>query len=136
MHDSSAYPFYYLDPVLNYSGSKWWAKRLRPLIEATSLNDVTNNVFCIEYFGYHSSKFGHERLKLTSMEYGFQLVRRAIERNALIVMMRAKKHWESAVPDLVTYNRVFGLRSSRNITISPKNCPEGFDQIVTVIKGR
>lgn len=133
-HASSQYPFYLLDPNVHSPGGDWWAKRLGHVIRATSQSKVASNVACIEYFGYHSRSFAHQQVRLPSMEYGFELVRQAISRDALILMMRSEKLWKAAILELADHRRLFSLRNPRNVTISPRNCPGGFGQIVDAIE--
>ena len=64
--------------------------------------------------------------KLYSQQYSFNLVRQAVQRKAMIVMMRSAKPWGQAVPELGDYTNLFALNSAQNVTISRKNCPEGF----------
>ena len=57
-HELTEYPFYFLNPKFHESpGSDWWLRKLRPLIEDSSLDVVANNLFCVELFGYHSFKY-------------------------------------------------------------------------------
>jgi hypothetical protein len=133
-HAPSQYPFYLLDPNVHSPGGDWWAKRLGHVIRATSQTKVASNVACIEYLGYHSRRFSHQQVRVPSMEYGFELVRQAISRDALILIMRSEKLWKAAVPELADHRRLFSLRNPRNVTISPRNCPEGFGQIVGAIE--
>jgi hypothetical protein len=58
------------------------------------------------------------------------LVRQAIERGAIIVILRSEKLWYEAVPELVRYQQLYRLRSVQNVMITPNNCPEGYDRIL------
>jgi len=69
-----------------------------------------------------------------SQEYGFALVRDAIARDAVIVVMRSLARWLAAVPELAGYSRRFGLRSVQNVTISPKNCPDGYAAVIDALR--
>jgi hypothetical protein len=66
------------------------------------------------------------RVPLESQQYSFTLVNQALNRNAAIVVMRAKRRWEDAVPRLAGFPRLFTLNSQQNVAISRKNCVEGF----------
>ena len=72
-------------------------------------------------------------MPLPSQEYSFHLVRQAINRNAIIVLMRSKKLWFSAVPELEDYHSVFSVRNVQNPTISPGNLPESYSSIIQAI---
>lgn len=132
-HRASPYPFYLLNPDLRAPGVRWWTRKLRALIERVGLERVASRLLCVELFPYHSRRFGHGALGLPSQEYGFELVRNALGRNAIVVVMRGWKFWRAAVPELEEYPRRFALRSVQNVSITPRNCPEGFDQIVAAI---
>ena len=134
IHAASEYPFYLLDPGLKSPGGAWWNQRLGPVMNATSREAVAQRVLCVEYFGYHSAGYAHDQLMLPSMSYGFELVRKAISRDAVIVVMRSANRWVAAVPELDGYEKRFHLRSVQNVTISPRNCPDGFDEIVAAIE--
>ena len=130
------YPIFLLNPSLSAPGRDWWEKKLGSLIRDTSKEVVANNVLCVEYFPYHSKKFGHHKLQLQSQEYSFHLVRQAIARNAVIVLMRSRKLWVTEVPELENYRFLFSVRSVQNPTISPRNCPEGYTFIIKALNGK
>jgi hypothetical protein len=124
------YPFYYLDPEPDGGGYRWWRSRLSALTSATSDEVVARGVLCVEYFPYHSVRFRHAAVRVASQEFGFSLVRQALRRRAVVIVMRARRLWETAVPELRGYGRIFGLNSPQNVSITPRNCPEGFDVAV------
>jgi hypothetical protein len=121
------YPFYYLDPTPDGGGHRWWRSRLKALTTATSEEIVARRVLCVEYFPYHSVRFAHTAVRVPSQEYGFWLVREALQRRAVVIVMRARRLWENAVPELRAYKWLFGLNSPQNVSITPRNCPEGFN---------
>lgn len=131
-HASLPYPFWVLNPAFNnYGGHAWWRKRLGRLIaqcdidEASALHVASQNILCVEYFPYHSTRCGRLLPFLKSQEYGFHLVRRAIRRGAVIVIMRAKERWLSAVPELQGYQPCFDVRNFQSPYISCQNTPDG-----------
>jgi len=132
----SAFPFYLLDPSLDAPGHRWWGNKLRRPIEEVGLETVANRVLCVEYFPYHSDQFSGRTPVVPSQQYSFALVRDAIARNAVIVVMRAIARWLAAVPELASYSRRFGLRSVQNVTISPKNCPDGYAVVIDALRSR
>jgi hypothetical protein len=134
VHGKLEYPFYLLDPALQPPGNRWWTRKFRRLIEATDLESVARSVLCVEYFPYHSKRFGHRRLKLASQGYSYWLVEQAMERDAVIVMMRSKKLWFGAIPALASYARLHHTRSVQNPTISSRNLPAGFAEVVQAIR--
>jgi hypothetical protein len=133
-HGQSDFPFYLLNPRIAGPGQKWWEQRLSRLLEVASRATIARKLLNVEYFPYHSDRFAHHRLRVSSQDYGFFLVREAVRRGALVILMRGRRLWFSAVPELMTYERMFTLRSVQNTTISRRNCPEGFDEVLAILK--
>jgi len=133
LHMPSEYPFYYLNPNFHNQGRVWWGKILKPLLSIFSCEKLGESLFCVEYFPYHSRHFNHTKLILLSQEYGFSIVRNAMERKAVIVMMRARKLWLEKMPGLKSYPSLMALNNPQNVVISSRNC-SGFDKIVLAIK--
>lgn len=129
-----AFPFYLLDPSLSAPGCRWWSRKLWRPIEAVGLDAVAHRLLCVEFFGYHSHRYGSGVPRLPSQEFGFDVVRAAIGREAVIVVMRSARRWEAAVPELIGYRRRFDLRNVQNVAISPANCPEGYGEIVDALR--
>ena len=90
---------------------------------------VRLNTQVIEYVPYKSRNFYGLPAILPSQEYSFALVRSAISRSAVVVVMRRYGSWMKAVPDLDAPN-VHQLRSPQNVTIGPGNCPTGFNELL------
>jgi hypothetical protein len=88
---------------------------------------------CVEYFPYHSRRFKKPVQNLPSQQYGFHLVHRAIDRGAIIILMRSKRLWLEAVSQLHGYSRLFELRNPQNPAISPRNCPQGYPLIAEIL---
>jgi hypothetical protein len=130
------YPFYYLDPEKDGGGFRWWHSRLAHLICETSEKVVAQGVLCVEYFPYHSLRFGHAAIRVPSQEFGFSLVRAALRRRALVIVMRARRLWEGAVPELRGYQYLFRLNSPQNVMITRRNCPSGFEAVLRRLKRR
>jgi len=129
-HEAVDFPFYLLNPAISGApGARWWAAKLGALIKDVNLATVACNVLCVEFFPYHSVRYGHKTPRLSSQEYGFELVRRALARKALVVLMRGRKRWIEAVPQLAEYPLLYQLRSAQNVSISAKNCPGGYPEI-------
>lgn len=129
-HKSAQYPFFFLHPDFpDCCGTKWWRGKLKQLIAETSVEQVAQNICCIEYFPYHSRRFKSGKLTLESQHYSFELVRKAVDARKIIVMMRARRYWEEAVPALKTYD-YYHLRSAQNVSITRGNISDGgFDLI-------
>jgi hypothetical protein len=133
--EPSHFPFYYLDSSFESGGREWSEKRLRFLLDIFGSNQIARSILLIEYFPYHSRKFRHAKLSLPSQEFGFGMLRSAIDRGAVVVIMRAERLWRDKIPGLKSYSRVFSLNSRQNVTFSPGNCPVGgFDLAVSAIR--
>jgi hypothetical protein len=129
-HTKQDYPFYLLDPRNAASpGYYWWSRKLKSLIDRYGLKKVANEVCVIEYFPYHSVKFGCN-IFVPSQSYNLYLVKEGLKRNALIIQMRSRRVWQSAIPGLGSYLNYYELK---NPTISRNNCPSGFPEILKVL---
>jgi hypothetical protein len=129
----SAFPFYSLDPSFENGGREWWERKLSWLLKKFKPIELARSILCVEYFPYHSRRFCHASLEVPSQEYGFGLVRSAIARGAVVVIMRARALWIKRVPELERYSRAFRLNSPQNVVVSPGNCA-GFDVVVSAIR--
>jgi hypothetical protein len=90
--------------------------------------------FCASSFSpYRSRSFAKLSAILDSQLYGFHLVRAAISRGAEIVLMRSKRLWFDAVPELRTYERLHLVANPRNPVISSLNVSR-FGEITTRIE--
>lgn len=124
--DAMAFPNYYLDPAVSGPGARWLHRIARPLVSALGAQAVATGLSLMEFFPYHSERFAHARLRVTSQAYTFALVRAAMARGAAIFITRGWGLWYGAVPELRAHPRLFFTRSVQNIVISPNNCPEGY----------
>ena len=125
-HDSVEYPFYYLDPAEHGPGTKWWCRAAGALMKESSRAALARELSSLEFFPYHSRSFGHAHLRLPSQEYTFGLLRKAIERGAVILLTRGESLWRGAVPELAGYPNCFRVKSWRSASISPRNCARGY----------
>jgi hypothetical protein len=138
-HESQLYPFYPLTPDFSRSGAyAWWRKKLNDLIYATSLSAVANNLFCVEWFPYHSVTYRAVPKRLSggvmpSQRYAGALVQAAIERGAQIIAMRRYRDWEQLLPSLREYPDVHHLRSAQSAYLSRGNLI-GFSRVVEALK--
>lgn len=134
-HEPQPYPFYYLDPAEEGPGHAWCRKHLRPVLERVAAEQVAQRLLMVQYFPYHASRFAHERLQLPSQSSSFTLVRQAVARNAVVVVLRSERLWLEAVPELAGHGRLYRLRSRQNSMLSPRNCPDGFEEVVGALSG-
>jgi hypothetical protein len=129
------YPFYMLDPAVQFDGDyRWWSKRHRGPIEALGREAVAADLLCLEFFPYHSEKCGFTPTdRLPSQEFSFHLARAAMSRNALVLLMRARKYWLGEIPELATYANLLTLRNAQSPYLSERNCPGGCQRILSAI---
>lgn len=114
----------------------WWARRYRWLIDAVGRELLAKNVCSVELFAYPSAKFGHSKPPLPSSYYQRNIVNRALERGAIIVVTRSWSDWIEAVPKLKCQlgNTVFRLNSPQNVSFSPTNFALGvFEKIRDIL---
>jgi len=139
-HQFYNYPYYVLDPSLEGtpSGYAWFMQKLNPLMRATNLTaqELSERLFTVEYFPYHSVKYGWCNGILPSQKYTINLVEEAIIRGAIIIIMRGKKIWLEAISELIKYPKVYTLNSQQNVTVSERNIgSEAFSEVINKIKG-
>jgi hypothetical protein len=127
-HELSNFPHYYLNPDFRESpGSGWWHRKCRWLIEDCGVEVVSRNLFCAEFFPYHSRKYKKFPRTISdnglpdSSQYTAHLIREAIQKRKLIIQMRAAKQWASLIPELNRYERIVYLNNSQNVALSPGN---------------
>jgi hypothetical protein len=132
MHGPSDYPFYLLDPGI--TRTKWWDRKLDSLIKLVGREIVARGVLCVEYFPYHSRRFQHRRVQVPSQKYGFELVRQALLRQAVIIVLRGRRLWLTAVPELQSYRTLYYTNNPQNPIISPRNCPKAYEHAAEVLK--
>jgi len=65
--------------------------------------------------------------------YSTHLVRAALQRRALIVVMRAERFWREAVSELSGYPQLFRKNNPQNVIISERNCAAGYRRIVSAL---
>lgn len=127
-------PFYYLAPGVQ---SRWWRQKLKCLLQKFGDDVVARFVCNVVFFPYVSKKFAHGKCKLPSQEFSFRLVRKAMERGAVIVLMRKGrlKQWQMELPGLGDYHNLILLRNPQMPAVSPKNCDDGdYERIVAAIE--
>ena len=77
------------------------------------LEVIARRVFVLELFPYHSKQFG--RAVVPSQAYTYHLLRRAIRRDALVIVMRGWRIWTLAVPELLAHGHCHRLKLARRV---------------------
>jgi hypothetical protein len=132
-YQPSEYPFYYLAPGVHDPNRQWWEKRVKLLIEQFGREVVARSILNVVYFPYPSIRYAHDRLDLESQQFGFQLVREAMQREAFNVFMRKPDRWLDKVQGLKQYRRKCRVNNTRNPTVSPTNLCD-FQDVVDAIE--
>ena len=125
-----------------HGGFNYWAQKLGYVIDAVGLEAVIERTMLIQYFPYHSKDARGVAHGIPSQQFTFDLVRQAMGREKLVVIMRSEREWTapSAVPTLVgkTYyaDNVTVCNSPANPTLTPKNLgDEWFDYLINRLAG-
>lgn len=128
-------PFFYFNPKFKYTGGyKWWSKILKECINEFGMDEVSRKIMCLQYIAYHSVTFINPPTILESQKFTFNLLGKAINLKKIIVIMRSKKLWLKAVPELENYPYI-ELKNYRRPFISRRNMKDGnFERIVSAIK--
>jgi hypothetical protein len=125
-----------LDEFAGTEGGKWKRKCFRFVTERSgiSYDALAIRVLWIEFHAYHSKGWKPLPVTLPSQWFGFDLVRQAVERGAVVVLLRGGRAWHVAVPSLMNYQRAFTTKTARNSSISPGNLPSGaFDEVINAL---
>ena len=131
---ASRVPFMSLDDAfVGMHGSEYWRKRLRLLVERVGLEKLRRQLLCLQYFPYQSKTYKPLAETLPSQRFTFEICREAIRDGRMIVFMRSRRLWESAVPELKAVAAI-ELNNPRSPYLTPTNIPgDGFERIVNVI---
>lgn len=101
-----------------HDGVDWLRHKMSKL--QTDLRHAPN-LFFIDFFPYHSAHGFSFPTDLPSNHYRNYLVKKAMEENKIIIVMRQKKDWFSAVDGLEKYPRLITLRCSAGGWLSSDN---------------
>lgn len=132
---SNRIPFRFLDPKLEYSGGyKWWTRLFKRLIRKFGMGALSKKLMCLQYLPYHSKTFKKPPCILPSQNYTFFLLRKAIKRKKVIVIMRSKKLWFEAVPELKSYPFI-ELKNYRMPYLTARNTKNGdFRKLIKALR--
>ena len=101
--------------------SEWLKPRIRELVQATSVDRVTNGIFLVNFHAYHSRSWHHIPFTFPTQHYSFRLVSEAVSRNALIIMSRNMLGWFTAIPNLFDHRNRIEFKSTRSVYLSEGN---------------
>lgn len=121
LHKGDDFPKRLHSPDMPSLESKWFKARTKRLVEDTSVEAVSNNLFFVNFHAYHSKSWYPIPFTFETQRYSFWLVTKALNRGAMVLMSRNTIGWLTAVPALVSYKNRFEFRSSRSVHISGNN---------------
>ncbi len=132
------FPYYYLhedSSLVDDPGFVWCRRIFKELINEIPAKILAQEICCIQFHGYHSSRYKSlGRAPLHSQKKTFELIRTAMNNKTTIVLMRSRKIWYNAIPELDGYKFLIQLNNPRNPTISRGNMKPGeFEKILRVL---
>lgn len=133
-HSNTKKHFFSLDKAFEGTDAhNYWKPRVKELNVQFDNNFLSEHLFCINLFPYHSKEY--KKVKgglLESQKYALHLLNEKInEKDTLIVSMRSFKPWEKAYSEefknaekfdaLVKSKKMLIVKNYRNPTLSKKN---------------
>lgn len=101
-----------------HDGVEWLAKRTKRLKE---ILEGHPDIFFIEYFPYHSSKGFDFPKHLPSYDFSDALIKQAMQKGKLIIIMREKKGWFDRIDGLKNYHNLCFLKCAQGGYLTPDN---------------
>lgn len=134
LHKKTDYPFVFFASDVDKLHRRWWDRKFKALLHL-GRDLIGRSILAVEHFPYPSRRYRAGRLSLPSgaREYSYALVKRAMERNALIVVMRGRRRWFRDVQGLETYGGLCLLDNPQTGSVSSGNC-QRFQDIVRAIE--
>jgi hypothetical protein len=135
--DSASHIHMGFQDVFAENSGLWWRPRWRSVMERSGLafEEMAGKILAVQTHGYFSERWARLPVTLPSQWFGFDLVRQAVARNAVIVVTRGWKDWAVAVPELLTYEGAVRTNSPRGAYIMPRNLPPGtFERVVDAVR--
>jgi len=114
----------------------WWKRTFSELRGIYGHEKLARRICSIEYFPYASLKFDHAHIRLPTQQYQFDLVRRALSRQATLIVTRGFKLWTGAIPELGSAlgQTVFRTKNPRQASISKGNLEDAaYTRIVAAL---
>jgi hypothetical protein len=130
------HPFYFLDPSGRSPGHLYWSGRLAELGQACGgWEPVAKHIAVVEWYPYHSLEMSRSWMpRVPSQAFSFRLVQDAIDRGAVIIIIRAVKWWQQQLPGLVAGATPLAHNYRRGGRVLRRACPDGFQAAVDAIK--
>jgi len=112
---------------------KYWSQKTEKLKDDVGIGDkIYEKIALVQFFPYHSLKFRKIAKKyfkkgesyLKTQKFTFDLVKSAIEKGKIIIILRSKKDWYEAIPELKEYKengKVMEIKNYRQPYITRNN---------------
>lgn len=128
--------YYYLDPHLpDCPGKAYNQRQLKAVLQRLPPEAIMRNLFLVQFLPYHSAEYKGTGVEFPSQEYSRFLVRQAMRRNALIVVLRSRTLWFSVIPELAGYRHMLECSNPRSPTVSPRSLgDEGFEKVLKQLR--
>lgn len=123
--------FWLQDGLEATTGGAWWWAKLRPLIEATSLEAVRDHVAVGHLHQYHS-KGSSPGLEPPSGRHNLEVVRKGIARGTPVIALTGASHWRKADPAL-RQATLHEPNSPQSMVLSSRNFPTAFGLAVSAL---
>jgi hypothetical protein len=114
------------------TGGAWWHRCMKGVTDALGcdLYALASSVLAVEFHAYRSKSWASLPVTLPSQWYGFWLVQQAVERGALVVVLRGARDWRVAVPELAEHDRTIVASNFRQSSLSEKTCGARFPDLL------
>jgi len=125
----------------------YWEQKTRRLQNDIPGKNIFKDIALIQFFPYHSKKyrkiakkyFGNGERYLKTQKFGFDLVKDAIKEGKLIIILRSKKDWLKAVPELEAHRDkglVLEVINYRQPSLTPNNFTDkqAYDTLIKTLK--
>lgn len=116
--------------VISDPGYDWWMSKTHWLMQ--NGQSIGGRFMALEWFPYASKRFKAASQIFPSQRYTFEILREAMRRNKMIVILRGRAKWLESVPELATYGNLLELRSPQNVCVSPNNVKD--DRFMEILK--
>ncbi len=112
---------------------KYWKQKTEKLKENVNIGEkIYEKIALVQFFPYHSKKYRKIAKKyfenndeyLETQLFAFEQIKSAIKQNRIIIILRSKKEWYKAIPELLGHKqngKVFEIKNYRQPYITPNN---------------
>jgi hypothetical protein len=115
------------DKAAAFPGGIWWRRMTRGLLAPRrTYADLAARLLVVQWHGYHSVRPSLPTERLPSQDFAVDLVSRAMDRQAPIIIGTAGPFWRSRVPGLSAYPGLITKNSPQAMSLSERNLGSGY----------